>query len=146
MFFFKLGDLHLPNIMNFLGGATSLDFFLKAYKTKETKGFLPYEWLDCPNKMSNKELPHYDPFFSILRKSNTLEKECIDIQNLVNNGLLTEQTVANLRMDRKPPTGAEIFRNCKTSGRVITCNISQISSSGIAIKCCSDIIGNAEND
>ena len=38
---FKFGDIQLLDIMNFLGGATSLDSFLKAYKTKETKGFLP---------------------------------------------------------------------------------------------------------
>ena len=36
---FKFGDVELLNIMNFLGGATSLDSFLKAYKTAETKGF-----------------------------------------------------------------------------------------------------------
>ena len=36
---FKLGDIQLLDIMNFLGGATSLDSFLKAYRTKETKSF-----------------------------------------------------------------------------------------------------------
>ena len=40
---FKFGDIHLPDNMNVLGGATSLDSFLKAYKTKETKDFFPYE-------------------------------------------------------------------------------------------------------
>ena len=54
---FKFGDIQLLDIMNFLGGATSLDSFLKAYKTKESKGFFPYEWFDCPEKMNNKELP-----------------------------------------------------------------------------------------
>ena len=66
----KFGDIQLLDIMNFLGGATSLDSFLKDYKTKQTKGFFPYEWFDCPEKMNNKELPPYDSFFSILRKSN----------------------------------------------------------------------------
>ena len=33
---FKFGDIQLLDIMNFLGGATSLDSFLKAYKTSET--------------------------------------------------------------------------------------------------------------
>ena len=47
---FKFGDVHLLDIMKFLGGATSLDYFLKAYKTKEAKGFFPYEWFDCPEK------------------------------------------------------------------------------------------------
>ena len=40
---FLFGDVQLLDIMNFLGGATSLDSFLKAYKTAETKVFFPYE-------------------------------------------------------------------------------------------------------
>ena len=106
---FKFGDIQLLDIMNFLGGATSLASFLKAYKTKETKGFFPYEWFDCPEKMNNKELPPYDSFFSILCNSNPLEKDYNDFQNLVNGGLSTEQAVAKLRMDRIPPTGAENY-------------------------------------
>ena len=69
---FNFGDLQLLDIMKFLGGATSLDSFLKDYNTKETKGFFPYEWFDCPEKMNNKELPPYDSFFSILRNNNPL--------------------------------------------------------------------------
>ena len=38
---FKFGDIQLLDFMNFLGGATSLDSFSKAYKTSETKGFFP---------------------------------------------------------------------------------------------------------
>ena len=34
---FKFGDIQLLDIMNLLGGVTSLDSFLKAYKTSETK-------------------------------------------------------------------------------------------------------------
>ena len=40
---FKVGDNQLLDIMNFLGGATSLDSFLKGYKTSETKRNFPYE-------------------------------------------------------------------------------------------------------
>ena len=71
---FKFEDIQLFDIMNFVGGATSFDSFLKAYKTKETKGFFPYEWFDCPEKMNNKQLPLDDSFFSILRNSNPLKK------------------------------------------------------------------------
>ena len=53
---FNFGDVQLLDIMNLLGGATSLDSFLKAYKTSETKDFFPYEWFDCPQKMKNSEL------------------------------------------------------------------------------------------
>ena len=75
---FKFGDVQLPDIMNFLGGATSLHSFLKAYKTAETKGFFPYEWFDCPQKMNNSELLPYDAFFSKLRIVNPLEKDYSD--------------------------------------------------------------------
>ena len=95
--------------MNFLGGATTLDRFLKAYKTKETEGCFPYEWLDCPEKMNNEELPPCDSFVSILRKNNALEKDYNDFQNLVISGLTTEQAVAKLQLDRIFPTGAENY-------------------------------------
>ena len=54
---FKFGDIQLLDIMNCLGGATSIDSFLKAYKTSETKVFFPYEWFDHPDKMHKPELP-----------------------------------------------------------------------------------------
>ena len=69
---FKFGDIQLLEILNLLGGATSLDSSLKTYKTKETKSFFPYELIDCPEKLNNKYLPSYDFFFSILRNSNPL--------------------------------------------------------------------------
>ena len=75
---FKFRDVQLLDIMNFLGGATSLDSFLKAYKTEETKGFFPYEWFDNPEKLNNKERPPYDSFFSKLRNINPLEKDYND--------------------------------------------------------------------
>ena len=37
----KFVDIQLLDTVNFLGGATSLDSFFKAYKTSETKGFSP---------------------------------------------------------------------------------------------------------
>ena len=105
----NFGEIQLLDIMNFLGGATSLDCFLKAYKTKETKGFFTYEWLDCPEKLNSKELPSYDSFFSILRNNNPLGIDYNDFQNLVNSGLTTEQAVGKLRKDRILPIGAENY-------------------------------------
>ena len=101
------GDIPLLDIMNFLGGATSLDSFLKAHKTKETKNFSPYEWFDCPEKMNKKELSPYDSFFGILQQ--LLEKNYNEFQKRVNSGLTTELSVAKLRLDKKPPTGAENY-------------------------------------
>ena len=95
--------------MNFLGGATSLDSFLKAYKTSETKRFFPYEWFDHPNRMQNTELPPYDAFYSKLRSCNTLEAENTNYVNLLKNGLTTEQAVIKLKLSRPPPNGIEKY-------------------------------------
>ena len=72
---FKFSDMQLIDIMNFLGGATSLDSFLKAYITEKTKSFFPYEWFDNPEKLNNKELTPYDSFFGKLRNIDPLEKD-----------------------------------------------------------------------
>ena len=72
---FEFGDIQLLDIMNFLGGATSLDSFLEAHKTSESKRFFPYEWLNHPDKIQNTELLPYDAFYSKLRDFNPLEAE-----------------------------------------------------------------------
>ena len=59
---FEFGDIQLLDIMNFLGGATSLDSFLKAYKTSETKGFSPTNGLITLTKCRIQNLPHMTPF------------------------------------------------------------------------------------
>ena len=71
----KSGDFQLLDIMSFLGGATILDSFLKAYQTSETKGFFPYERFDHPDKMQKTEHPSYDAFRKKLRSCNPLETE-----------------------------------------------------------------------
>ena len=107
---FKFGDIQLLDNMNFLGGATSLDSFLKAYKRSETKGFFPYEWFDHPDKMQNLELPPYDAFYSKLRSCNPLETESTDYVNLLKSGLSTEQAVVKLKLSKPPPTGIENYQ------------------------------------
>ena len=107
---FKFGDVQLLDIMNFLGGATSLYSFLKAYKTAETKDFSPYECFDCPPKMNNSELPPYDAFFSKFRNVNPLEKDYSDYQNLLSSGLKTEEALSKLKFSKTPPSGEENYQ------------------------------------
>ena len=106
--------------MNFLGGATSLDSILKAYKTEETKDFFPYEGFDNPGKLNNKELPAYNSLFSKLRIIIPLEKDCNDFENLTNSGLSSEQAVCMLRLNEIPPTGDEnyacLWSTCASEG------------------------------
>ena len=108
---FKFADVQLLDIMNFLCGATSLDSFLKAYKTAETKGFFPCEWFDCPQKMNTSELPPYDAFFSKLRNMNPLEKDYSDYQNLLDSGLKTEEVLSKMKLSKPPPLGE---KNCQS--------------------------------
>ena len=106
---FKFGNVQLLDILNFLGGATNLDSFLKAYKTEETKGFFPYEWFDNPDKLNNDHLPSYDSFYSKLRSCNPLEKEYLDFEKLLQSGLTLESAMQKLRLTRPPPTGKENY-------------------------------------
>ena len=60
---FKFGDIQLLDIMNFIGGATSLDSFLKAYKTSETKrDFSPTTGLITLTNCRIQNFPHMTPF------------------------------------------------------------------------------------
>ena len=97
--------------MNFLGGATSLVSFLKAYKTSETKGFFLYEWLDHPDKMQNIELPPYHAFYSKLRSCIPFEAEYADHVNLLKSGLTKEQAVVKVKLSKSPPTWIENYQN-----------------------------------
>ena len=93
---FKFGDVQFLDIMKFLGGATTLDSFLKAYKASETKGFFPYEWFDNPDKLDFPELPPYEAFFSKLRNNNHLEKDFIDFEKLRKNEFEGQQALKKL--------------------------------------------------
>ena len=52
--------------MNFLGGATSLDSFLKACILRETERVFPFEWLDSFEELSRLSLSAYDEFLNHL--------------------------------------------------------------------------------
>ena len=106
---FKFGDNQLLHITNFLGGATSLDSFLKAYKTSETKGFFPYEWFGHPDTLQNREFLPYDAFYNKLCSCNPLETEYTDYVNLLKSGLTIEQAVIKLKLSKPPPTGIENY-------------------------------------
>ena len=110
---FKFGDVQFLDILNFLGGATSLDSFLKAYKTSETKGFFPYEWFDSPIKLDAPFLPPYECFFSKLKDHNPLEKEFTDFTKLLNSGLSQQEALKKLRLKEFPPSGVDNYKYLK---------------------------------
>ena len=108
---FKFGDVQFLDIIKFLRGATILDSFLKAYRAKEMKKFLPYDWFASPDKLDCTELPPYEAFFSKLRNHNYLEKDFNDYQKLV-DGRLDQQRalkMKKLRIQSVPPTYFENY-------------------------------------
>ena len=95
---FKSGYVQFLDIMKFLGGATTVDFFLKAYKASETKEFFPYEWFNNPDKLDFPELPAYEDFFSRLRNNNPLDKDFIDYEKLRKSGFDEQQALKKLQI------------------------------------------------
>ena len=106
---FKFGDVQLLDILNFLGGTTSLDSFLKAYKTSETKGYFPYEWFDCPEKLNDTQLPPYESFFNKLRNSNPLESDYTEYEKMLKSGSAAESAMTKLRLSQPPLTGKQNY-------------------------------------
>ena len=107
---FKFGNIQFLDILSFLGGATSLDSFLKAYGASETKGFFPYEWFDQPDKLDSLVLPSYDDFFSKLKNCNPLDKDAADYKKLLDSGLNRERALKKLKLKDVPLTGEENYK------------------------------------
>ena len=59
---FKFGDVQFLDIMMFLGGAITLDSFLKAYKASETKGFFLTSDLTVQTSLTVRNCLHMKPF------------------------------------------------------------------------------------
>ena len=131
---FKFGDIQLLGVMNFLGVATSLDSFFKAYKTSETERLFPYEEFDHRDKMQIKERPPYDAFYSKLRSFNPLEAELTDYVNLFKSGLTTEQAVVKLKLSKPPLMGLGIINTCFKYGSRNKWAPSKSFCGGITIK------------
>ena len=69
----KTADLKFLDIMFYIAPGFDYDSFLKAYKADQPKSFFPYEFLDGFDKLSCRQFPDYDSFYSSLKDQNTLE-------------------------------------------------------------------------
>ena len=108
---FKFGDIQLLDTINFVGGATSLHSFLKAYKTSETKGFFPTNGL-----MQNTELPPYGAFYGKNRRYNPLGPDYTYYVIPLKDGLTPEQAVVKLKLSKPPLLGLRILITCQKYG------------------------------
>ena len=110
MISFKFGDVKLLDITNFLGGAISLDYFFKTYKTSETKKNFPYEWFDNADKLKNTKLTPYEAFYSKVCRCNPLEAAYTDYVNLFKSGLTPEKADVKLKQSKSAPSGIENYQ------------------------------------
>ena len=107
--FFKIGDIQFLDILNFLAGATSLDSFLKAYQSEETKGYFPYEWFDSFTKLDCNHLPPYDSFFSKLKNLKPLDKDFSQFKKMMESGKEDLDVLRELGLKEKPLSGKENY-------------------------------------
>ena len=131
---FIFGDIQLLDITNFLDGPTSVDSFLKTYKTSETKGFFSYEWFGHPDKLQNTEPPPYATFYSKHRSCNPPETEYSDYVNLLKGGLTTVQAVVKLKLSKPPSLEMRIINTCNKYGGMKKWAHSQNFCAGITLK------------
>ena len=70
-------DLKFLDVINYLAPGVSLDAWLKAYGATKRKSWFPYEWLDSPEKLQEKQLPPHEAWYSKLKGQYLLtEEEC----------------------------------------------------------------------
>ena len=106
---FKFGDIQFLDSLNFLGGATSLDSFLKAYQSEETKVYFPYEWFDSSTKFDCNHLPPYDSFFSKLKNLNPLEKDFCQFKKMMESGKGELDVLRELGLKEKSLSGKKNY-------------------------------------
>ena len=78
--FMKTNGFIFLDIINYLSPGTSYDAWVKAYGCTAKKSWLPYEWLDNPEKLNYPGLPDYPAWYSKLKECFVLKlsefKEC----------------------------------------------------------------------
>ena len=65
--FIKTDGFLFLDIINYLGPGTSYEAWVKAYGCSGQKSWLPYEWLDTPEKLNYPGLPDYPAWYSKLK-------------------------------------------------------------------------------
>ena len=101
--------LQFLDILNFLGGATTLDNFLNAYGASEEKGFFPYEWFDSIEKLNVSQLPPIDSFWSKLKNHNVLSVDYGKFVQLKNDGMEQDKILKKLRLKKVPQNAEENY-------------------------------------
>ena len=83
------------DVMNYVSQGVSLDKFLLSYEIDMRKGYFPYTWFDCVEKLDSECLPAYDAFYSDLKKVNVLD---VEYNNFLNNGSIGDTPLTGLEL------------------------------------------------
>ena len=62
--------LRFLDITNFIAPGYNYDAYLKAYGCSQEKGFFPYEWVDCLDKLDVTHLPPVEAFYSSFKRKH----------------------------------------------------------------------------
>ena len=72
--------LKFLDMSNYIAPGFSYDKYLKAYGCKITKGFFPYEYMDCLERLDDTALPTKEAFFSQLKNEGISEEDYVGCQ------------------------------------------------------------------
>ena len=82
--------LKFLDMTNYIAPGFSYDKYLKAYVCKITKGFFPYEYMDCLERLDDKALPAKEAFFSQLKNEGISDEDYVGCQEAWrDNGMTT---------------------------------------------------------
>ena len=98
---FKIGSINFLEIMKFLGGATFLDSFFKAFETIETKGFSLLSGLTVWQCWQARDWWITSIWSLFERNQNPLEKDLQDYQKSRSNWLDERQALKKLQFKTK---------------------------------------------
>ena len=101
------------DITQYLPAGTSYSQFLRSFKIKQAKGFLPYEYLDKFEKLHEGELPPMDVFYSTLKQCNILEADYLEYQKLLRTGKTSKEVLECLNLETPPLTKEENYKYCQ---------------------------------
>ena len=105
---FKVGDVKFLDISKFLGGATTVDSFLKAYKASEPKIF-PISGLINQTNLLFPNCHRIELSSAKKKKSNRLDKKFIDYEKLRKSGFDKQQALKKLEVMIVTPSGLDNY-------------------------------------
>jgi hypothetical protein len=85
-----MNEFSFLDVSNFLAPGCSYSSFLKAFETRESKGYFPYDYVNSAEVLEETRLTHYDAFYMKMRNINVLEENYIKVREGLNRAFPRE--------------------------------------------------------